>query len=58
MPARAIWKGSLRLDSESIPVKLYSAVQDRTVHFHVLEKSTMQRIKQQMVNAETGEDRR
>ena len=39
MPARAIWKGSLKLGTESLPVKLYSAVEDRTVHFHVLEKA-------------------
>ena len=55
MAARAIWKGSLRFASESLPVKLYSAVEDRTIHFHVLETSTMQRIKQQMVNPATGE---
>jgi len=44
------------LGMESVPVKLYSAIEDRTLHFHVLEKSTMRRIKQHMVNPETGED--
>lgn len=54
MPARAIWKGSLKLGTETLPVKLYSAVEDRTVHFHVLEKAPMARITQHIVNAETG----
>jgi DNA end-binding protein Ku len=56
MGARAIWKGSLKIAGESIPVNLYAAVEDRTVHFHVLEKSTMSRITQRMVNPETGEE--
>jgi hypothetical protein len=34
MAARAIWKGSLDLGRTELPVKLYSAVEDRTVHFH------------------------
>ena len=56
MAARAIWKGLLILGAEKIPVKLYSAVEDRTVRFNVLEKSSRARIKQQMVNPETGEE--
>jgi DNA end-binding protein Ku len=56
MPARAIWKGSLKLGTETLPVKLYAAVEDRTLHFHVLEKSAMARIKQHIVNPETGEE--
>jgi DNA end-binding protein Ku len=56
MPERAIWKGSLKLETETVPVKLYSAVEDRSVRFHVLEKATMQRIKQHLVNPKTGEE--
>jgi DNA end-binding protein Ku len=56
MPARAIWKGSLKFGAESVPVKLYSAIEDRALRFHVLEKSTMTRIKQRMVNPETGDE--
>jgi len=55
MPARSIWKGTLELGSESVPVKLYSAVEDRSIHFHMLEKSTLMRITQHMVNPEAGE---
>ncbi len=38
MAARAIWKGELKLGTHKIPVKLYSAVSDRTVRFNILLK--------------------
>jgi len=34
MAARAIWTGSLKLGSIDLSVKLYSAIQDRSVRFH------------------------
>jgi len=54
MAARAIWKGNLKLNSTKIPVKLYSAVQDRTVRFHILDDKAKQRVKQHMVEPESG----
>jgi DNA end-binding protein Ku len=54
--ARAIWKGTLALGRSGIPVKLYAAVEDRTVHFHLLEKRTHARVKQHMVNPNTGKE--
>ena len=56
MAARAIWKGDLKLDSTKVPVKLYSAVQDQTVRFHILDEKTKTRVKQHMVDAESGEE--
>jgi DNA end-binding protein Ku len=56
MAARAIWKGIIKVGAERVPIKLYSAVEDRTVRFNVLEKSTMTRITQHMVNPESGEE--
>ena len=56
MAARAIWKGDLKLNSTKVPVKLYSAVQDQTVRFHILDAKTKTRVKQHMVNPETGEE--
>ena len=38
MAARAIWKGQLKLGTTKIAVKLYSAVQDKTVRFHILDE--------------------
>jgi DNA end-binding protein Ku len=56
MTARAIWKGTLKLDSTRVPVKLYSAVQDQTVRFHILDDRSKMRVKQHMVNADTGKE--
>jgi len=56
MSARAIWKGNLKLGSSSVPVNLFSAVVDKTVHFHILEERTKSRIKQHMVNPETNKE--
>ena len=56
MAARAIWKGSINLGQTELPVKLYSAVEDGTVHFHLLEKRTHARVKQHMVNPSTSKE--
>lgn len=56
MPARAIWKGVLKIGPEKVGVKLYSAVQDRAIHFHILEAKTEKPVKQVMVDHETGEE--
>jgi len=45
-----MWKGALKLGSSTVPVKLYAAVQDRDVHFHVLASKTKSRVKQQIVS--------
>lgn len=56
MAARAIWKGQLKIGSTKIPVKLYSAVADKTVRFHILDDRGLMRVKQHMVNPDTGEE--
>ena len=56
MTARAIWKGNLKLGSTKLPVKLYSAVTDRTVRFHILDDRSQMRIKQHMVEPESGDE--
>ena len=53
MAARAIWKGVIRMEGFSVPVKLYSAVTDRKVHFRLLHEKDRQPVKQVMVNPET-----
>lgn len=55
MTARAIWKGTLKTGSLEVPVKLYSAVEDKDVHFHVLQSGNKTRIRQQMVTDEGHE---
>lgn len=56
MVARAIWKGELKIGSAKIPVKLFSGVVDRTVHFNILDDKHLRRVKQHMVNPDTDEE--
>jgi DNA end-binding protein Ku len=55
MAARAIWKAVVQLDDLRVPVKLYSAVEDRSIHFHLLHDQDMVRLKQRMVNPSTDD---
>src|SRR5260370_22101334 len=56
MAPRTYWKGSLKLSFVSCPVLLYPAATtvDKT-RFHMINKETGNRLKQQMVDAETGD---
>jgi len=56
MAVRAYWKGSLKLSLVSCPVLLYPATTsvDKT-RFHMINKQTGNRLKQQMVDSETGD---
>src|SRR5687767_1205646 len=53
--ARAMWKGVISFGSVALPVRLYSAVQDRDVHFRLLHQTDKQPVKQVMINPETEE---
>jgi Ku protein len=55
-PPRAYWKGSLKLSLVTCPVALYpaSTTVDKT-KFHMINTETGHRLKQQMVDAETGD---
>jgi len=55
MAARAIWKGVIKIGTASVPVKLYSAVQDRSIHFRLLHETDHEPVKQKLVSAETAE---
>ncbi len=55
MAARAMWKGDLKIGSAKVPFKLYSAAQDQTVRFHILDKKSKTRVKQHMVG-ESGKE--
>lgn len=55
MAARAIWKGVVKIGTHSVPVKLYSAVQERRIHFRLLHKTDHAPVKQQLVSAESDE---
>src|SRR4051812_48698207 len=56
MAPRAYWKGSLKLSLVSCPVVLYPASTSvEKIRFHMINKETGNRLKQQMVDAETGD---
>lgn len=54
MSARAIWKGRILLGEHEVPVKMYSAVEDQAVHFKLLAKKDLHRVKQRIVRKDTG----
>jgi DNA end-binding protein Ku len=56
MTARAIWKGELKVGTHKMPVKLYSAVEDKSVRFHILDDTKKNRVKQHMVKPDSGEE--
>lgn len=55
MAARAIWKGQLLLGDQRIPLKLYSAVEDRQVRFRLLHEKDRVPVKQVMSNPISGD---
>jgi DNA end-binding protein Ku len=54
--ARTVWKGSLSFGLVSVPVGLYPATQDKTIHFNQLESGTSDRIRYKKVNERTGDE--
>jgi DNA end-binding protein Ku len=56
MAARAIWTGRIDLGEQHVGVKLYSAVEDRTVHFHLLHAKDRAPVQQHIVRKDTGKD--
>jgi len=54
--ARAIWSGSLSFGLVNVPVGLFSATQDKTIHFNQFESGTADRIRYKKVNERTGRE--
>ena len=54
--ARAIWTGTISFGLVTVPVKLYSAVNRKTVRFHQLHRSTGSRIAMRRVDPSTEEE--
>jgi DNA end-binding protein Ku len=53
---RSIWNGWLSWGTVNVPVKLFSAVEDKSVHFNQLHAKDGARIKQKRINPRTGEE--
>jgi DNA end-binding protein Ku len=54
--ARAIWSGAISFGLVTVPVKLYSATESKSVSFHQLREGTGERIRYQRVGQESGEE--
>ncbi|MDG9723166.1 non-homologous end joining protein Ku [Streptomyces sp. DH41] len=54
--ARAIWTGVITFGLVSVPVGLFTATQDHTIHFHQLQRGTSDRVRNRRVNERTGEE--
>lgn len=54
--ARAIWTGSVSFGLVNVPVALYSATEDKTIHFNQFEAGTSDRIRYKRVNERTGRE--
>ncbi|MER6738722.1 Ku protein [Streptomyces puniciscabiei] len=54
--ARPIWTGVLTFGLVTLPVGLYTATEDHTVHFHQLQRGTSDRIRSKRVNERTGKE--
>ncbi|MGW7290030.1 non-homologous end joining protein Ku [Streptomyces sp. NPDC054847] len=54
--ARAMWTGVLSFGLVTLPVGLFTATDDHTVHFHQLQRGTGDRIRNKRVNERTGRE--
>ncbi|HEX3752108.1 MAG TPA: Ku protein [Streptosporangiaceae bacterium] len=54
--ARVIWSGALAFGLVNIPVGLYAATEDKTVHFNQFQKGSSDRIRYKRVNERTGDE--
>jgi len=54
--ARPIWTGALSFGLVNVPVGLYSATDDKTIHFNQLERGTSDRVRNKRVNERTGDE--
>ncbi|MFI9274525.1 Ku protein [Kitasatospora sp. NPDC052896] len=54
--ARPIWTGTLSFGLVTVPVALYSATEDHSVHFRQLQRGTSDRVRNQRVNERTGKE--
>lgn len=54
--ARSIWSGFLSFGLVNVPVGLYPATADQTIHFNQLHKGTSHRIRYKKVDEVTGEE--
>lgn len=53
---RSLWKGAITFGLITIPVGLYSAVEERDIHFHLLDSRDGSRIRYKRVSSASGRE--
>src|SRR5690606_41408365 len=53
---RPIWSGSIAFGLVNIPIKLFSAIEETSVDFDMLDKNGFSNIKYKRVNEDTGKE--
>jgi DNA end-binding protein Ku len=53
---RSIWNGTITFGVIAVPIKVHSATEDRSVHFHQVHAADGARIKQRRICAEEGRE--
>src|SRR5258706_2740103 len=56
MAARSMWTGSISFGLVNIPVKLYNAIREERVAFHMLYDQDKSRLQRKMVSSTTGKE--
>jgi len=56
MAARAIWKGNLLVGKQQLPIKLYSSLEEKGIHFRLLHAKDRAPVVQRIVRKDTGEE--
>jgi DNA end-binding protein Ku len=54
--ARSIWNGTITFGLTAVPVKVHSATEDRSVHFHQVHAKDGARIKQKRICSKEGKE--
>jgi DNA end-binding protein Ku len=54
--ARAMWKANIALGKQKLAVKLYAAIEDRSIRFRMLHKNDRAPVEQHIIRKDTGED--
>jgi DNA end-binding protein Ku len=56
MPLRSIWNGTIAFGQVSVPIKVHSATEDHTVHFHEVHAHDGSRIEHERICSKEGKE--
>ncbi len=56
MHSRALWKGVLSIGRQTAPIKMFSAVESRAVHFRMLHRADLEPVVQKIVRKSDGKE--